>query len=46
MTWAGPIFSREALTLPRQMRHFLIRSGYVAALFVLIMGSVLGLPAL
>lgn len=33
---AGPIFSREALTLPRQMRHFLIRSGYVAALFVLI----------
>lgn len=33
--FAGPIFSREALTSPRQLRHFLIRSGYVAALFVL-----------
>lgn len=33
--FAGPIFSREALTTPRQLRHFLIRSGYVAALFVL-----------
>lgn len=33
--FAGPIFVREALTLPRQLRHFLIRSGYVAALFVL-----------
>jgi len=33
--FAGPIFSREALTLPRQLRHYLIRSGYVAALFVL-----------
>ncbi len=33
--FAGPIFSREALTAPRQLRHFLIRSGYVAALFVL-----------
>jgi len=32
---AGPIFSREVLTAPRQLRHFLIRSGYVAALFVL-----------
>ena len=32
---AGPIFSREALTAPRSLRHFLIRSGYVAALFVL-----------
>jgi ABC-type transport system involved in multi-copper enzyme maturation permease subunit len=33
--FAGPIFSREVLTSPRQLRHFLIRSGYVAALFVL-----------
>ncbi len=32
---AGPIFSREALTAPRRVRHFLIRSGYVAGLFVL-----------
>lgn len=32
---AGPLFSREALTVPRQLTHFLIRSGYVAALFVL-----------
>jgi ABC-type transport system involved in multi-copper enzyme maturation permease subunit len=33
--FAGPLFSREVLTSPRQLRHFLIRSGYVAALFVL-----------
>ena len=33
--FAGPIFSREALTVARQLKHFLIRSGYVAALFVL-----------
>ena len=32
---AGPLFSREALTVPRQLSHFLIRSGYVAAFFVL-----------
>ncbi|HVW01879.1 MAG TPA: ABC transporter permease subunit [Planctomycetaceae bacterium] len=32
---AGPIFSREALTSPRTLRHYLIRSGYVAVLFVL-----------
>lgn len=32
---AGPLFSREALTAPRQLRHFLLRSGYVAGLFVL-----------
>lgn len=32
---AGPIFSREALTAPRQLRHYLIRSGYVAALLLL-----------
>ena len=33
---AGPIFSREALTLPRQIRHYLIRSGYIGILFVLL----------
>jgi len=32
---AGPIFTREATTAPRQLRHFLVRAGYVAALFVL-----------
>lgn len=32
---AGPLFSREALTAPRQLTHFMIRSGYVGALFVL-----------
>ena len=30
---AGPIFTREATTAPRQLRHFLVRAGYVAALF-------------
>ncbi|MDA0833603.1 MAG: ABC transporter permease subunit [Planctomycetota bacterium] len=33
--FAGPIFSREALTAPRQLKHFLLRSGYLAALIVL-----------
>jgi hypothetical protein len=33
--FVGPIFSREALTAPRQLKHFMVRSGYVAALFVL-----------
>ena len=32
---AGPIFTREATTAPRQLGHFLVRAGYVAALFVL-----------
>ncbi len=32
---AGPIFSREVLTSPRQPQHFTLRSGYVLALFVL-----------
>jgi ABC-type transport system involved in multi-copper enzyme maturation permease subunit len=32
----GPLFSREALTAPRQARHFLLRSGYVAAWFVML----------
>lgn len=33
--FVGPIFSREALTAPRQLKHFLVRAGYVGALFVL-----------
>lgn len=33
--FAGPIFSRETLTTPRQLKHFLMRSGYIAALLVL-----------
>lgn len=33
---AGPIFNREVLTLPRQFRHYLIRSGYIGLLFVLL----------
>jgi ABC-type transport system involved in multi-copper enzyme maturation permease subunit len=37
--FAGPIFKREFLTSPRQLRHYLIRAGYVAALLVL-MGTV------
>ncbi len=32
---AGPIFQREVLTLPRQPAHFVMRSGYIAALLVL-----------
>src|SRR6266851_3114248 len=32
---AGPIFSREVLTSPRQATHFILRAGYVLALFVL-----------
>ena len=32
---AGPIFVREALTAPRRLRHYLLRSGYVAFLLVL-----------
>ncbi len=33
--FVGPIFGRELLTSPRQFRHYLMRSGYVALLFVL-----------
>lgn len=33
--FVGPIFSREALTAPRQLKHFLVRAGYIGALFVL-----------
>jgi ABC-type transport system involved in multi-copper enzyme maturation permease subunit len=33
--FAGPLFSREALIAPRQLKHFLLRSGYIAGLFVL-----------
>lgn len=32
---AGPLFSREVLTTPRRASHYLLRAGYVAALFVL-----------
>ena len=32
---AGPIFAREALTAPRRLPHYLLRSGYVAFLLVL-----------
>lgn len=32
---AGPIFAREALTAPRRLSHYLLRSGYVAFLLVL-----------
>lgn len=34
--FVGPIFVREALTVPRQFRHYLMRSGYLGGLFVLI----------
>ena len=37
---AGPLFSREALTAPRQLTHFLIRAGYVGALVVLMYTAV------
>ena len=33
--FAGPIFAREALTAPRRLSHYLLRSGYVACLLVL-----------
>lgn len=33
--FAGPIFAREALTAPRRLSHYLLRSGYVAFLLVL-----------
>lgn len=32
---AGPIFAREALTAPRRLRHYLMRSGFIAGLLVL-----------
>ncbi len=32
----GPIFTREARTAPRSVRHFVLRAGYVLALFVLL----------
>lgn len=32
---AGPIFSREVLTSPRQATYFILRAGYVLALLVL-----------
>lgn len=36
---AGPLFARELLIAPRQFRHFLLRSGYIAGLFVLLYTS-------
>ena len=32
---AGPIFVREALTSPRRLSHYLMRSGFVAGLLIL-----------
>ena len=32
---AGPIFVREAMKAPRRLRHYLMRSGFVAGLLVL-----------
>ncbi|MBX3440159.1 MAG: ABC transporter permease [Planctomycetaceae bacterium] len=32
---AGPLFSREVLIAPRQAKHFIMRSAYIAGLFVL-----------
>ena len=32
---AGPIFIREALTAPRRLSHYLMRSGFVAGLLIL-----------
>ncbi|MBX3449196.1 MAG: ABC transporter permease [Planctomycetaceae bacterium] len=32
---AGPLFTREALTTPRQFKHYLFRAGYLGAFFVL-----------
>lgn len=34
--FAGPLFTREVLIAPRQWKHFLLRSGYVAAFAVLL----------
>ena len=33
---AGPIFSREALTAPRQLKTYVLRAGYLFAFFVLL----------
>jgi ABC-type transport system involved in multi-copper enzyme maturation permease subunit len=33
--FAGPLLVREALVTPRQVKHFLLRAGYLGALFVL-----------
>ncbi|MAT16505.1 MAG: hypothetical protein CMJ46_14675 [Planctomyces sp.] len=34
--FAGPIFAREARVAPRSIKHFLIRTGYIGALFLLL----------
>ncbi|MGB0741822.1 MAG: ABC transporter permease subunit, partial [Planctomycetaceae bacterium] len=33
--FVGPIFEREVLTTPRRLSHYLLRSGFVAALLIL-----------
>uniref|UniRef100_A0A7C4QUU9 ABC transporter permease n=1 Tax=Schlesneria paludicola TaxID=360056 RepID=A0A7C4QUU9_9PLAN len=33
---AGPLFVREALTAPRQLKHYLFRGGFLGAQFVLL----------
>ena len=33
--FAGPLFSRELLTTPRHVQHFVLRAGYVGALLIL-----------
>ncbi len=33
--FAGPIFVREAMTAPRRLSHYLMRSGFVAGLLIL-----------
>ena len=33
--FAGPIFAREWLITPRQLKHYLLRAGYVGVLIVL-----------
>ncbi len=33
--FAGPLLVREALTTPRQLKHYLLRAGYLGAFFVL-----------
>lgn len=36
---AGPLFHRETLTLPRPLKHFLLRTMYLGALFILLYTS-------
>lgn len=36
---AGPLFHRETLTLPRPLKHYLLRAMYLGALFILLYTS-------